>query len=147
MSQNGAWSVGDSDFTELHRPFQLSGSGDLGHDRDGDLRRAACPDRKSDGAMDAAQIRLLETGRRQPLAARPLRLLRPQCPDIEASGVERRIEGRIVDLRIMRQRHQRGARSEIEFGQDLVGPFIMHHHIREAFGRGKGGPGPITVTS
>ena len=61
-----------------------------------------------------------------------------ECPDIEAFGAEGRDQGRIVDLGIVGQGHDRGAAVGMQQGQGVVRPGVGQLDTGEAQIRGEG---------
>ena len=73
------------------------------------------------GRVDALDRRLAEARGLQPLDAARMRLPRAERADVEALGLERGVERRIVDLRIVGQRQQGGVAVEPERGSASSG--------------------------
>ena len=67
-----------------------------------------------------------------------MRLAAAQRADIEAAGVERRLQREIVDLGIMRERGERGVAVERPRLQHVLRPFGMERHVGKAVRRGEG---------
>ena len=89
--------------------------------------------------MDARDIGVRRALRLQPLGALGVRLSRAQRADIETIALEGMQQRRIVDLGIVRQRHERRVVIDIERRQRHVGPFRDQRHIGKALGAGKRG--------
>ncbi|MGY4404719.1 hypothetical protein ACVIYL_005522 [Bradyrhizobium sp. USDA 3315] len=106
--------------------------GDLGHDRDRDLRRRHRADIEADRRVDARDVAVPGALRTQPLGALGVGLSRSERADIEAVAVEGVQQRRIVDLRIMRHRDEGGVVIDVERRQRDVGPFGDQRHVGEA---------------
>ena len=104
-----------------------------------DLGRRDRPDVEPDRRMDAGEVRLAEAARGQPLDPALVRLPRPEGADIEALRLQRRLERRVVDLRVVGERQERGVAVEAEARQGRVGPFRQDRHVGKALRRREGG--------
>src|SRR3954452_2111702 len=83
--------------------------GHLRQDRDRDLGRRDRADRQTDRAVDAGEVGIGETHFLQAVAPPSMRALRAERTDIEALRAQRHGERRVVELRVVRQGHDRRA--------------------------------------
>src|SRR5262249_58866144 len=81
---------------------------DLGEDRDRDLAGRARVDGKPDGAVEPVEVGLGEAAAPEPPEARCVRLPAAEAADVEGTRAQPRLERGVVELGIVRQRHDGG---------------------------------------
>ena len=89
--------------------------------------------------MNARDVGIAGALRLQPFAALGVGLARAERADIEAVALERVQQCRIVDLRVMGHRDERGVMIDIERRQRHVGPFGDQRDVGKPLGAGKRG--------
>ena len=87
--------------------------------------------------MDPLQIRLADAPRAQPLQPLGMGALRPKAADIERLAGESGQKRRIIQLGVMRQRHNRAARIRALPRHRRIGPILDDHLARKARLRGE----------
>ena len=105
--------------------------GDLGHDREGDFGGTLRADVEADWGADALNSGHGNPSLEQAFNALCMRLATPQCSDIEGIGGKGVDQRRIVDLRVVGERDQRGAGIDADLGKRLVRPFTRDLGIAE----------------
>src|SRR5579883_1718993 len=111
---------------------------DLAEDRDGNLGRRLGADIEADRPMDAGEHLVADADLGQPLLALGVGALAAQRADIEDVRLQRRLERRVVQLGVMRERDDRGRCVEPHRLEGLVGPILDHLDARKALRRRPG---------
>ena len=121
-------------------PFCRRTARDLAHDGYCDLCRRYRIDIESDRRMNTRDVRLAQTCLFEAIDALGMRFFGAECTNIEAVTGQCMLECRIVNFRIVGQRHKRGIVVNAERRQRHVRPLCDHFHIRKPFDRRKSRP-------
>src|SRR3546814_9585646 len=87
---------------------------DLRHGRDGDLRLGAAAEIQADGGVDAGDLDIRQTLLLQPVDALGVGAAAAEGADVEGLGAQRHEERRIVQLRVVGERDDGGARIDVQ---------------------------------
>src|SRR5262249_15708821 len=106
---------------ERQNPYAIAHRRHLGKDGDCDLRGRLAADLEPHRSVQALDLFLRKVELREPSAARIIVFLRADGSHVERRGLERLQQREVVELGVVRERHDRGVAVGIDVGHDVVG--------------------------